>query len=307
MKACDVEERVGVAAGYAKTKEGAKELVQAGIRRIVLGSNMLQERSGNTGDTFLAGSNGSTWNWRGLPGKALLPMLEEDVAPFILWCDEQGIAVETFVSVAAFSAEELLECVEVVQSVRVGAHTLLVSRLAGLEVNGSCAHTGEVPLAYDAGATYSALKRVCETVELPVGFKLPPYLENCKLRKRVCESALSAGVQYLVTCNTLSVSQLESVDTATVRLVAGILSEFDRKFDEGSYGGQCIQAVGRHELRMVLGAVDSKVPVDSVGGIMSAGEVILRLRMGARSIQLASFLHLYGHRSLEALFADLLT
>jgi dihydroorotate dehydrogenase len=302
MKACDIENRVGIAAGFVRTKEVAKELAYAGIRRMVFGSNMLKERPGNYGETFIASSCGSTWNNRGLPGKTLSRMLSEDVVPFIRWCDEEGIAIQVFVSVAAFSAEELCKCARVIRDAKFDESTLLVKRLAGVEVNGSCQNTKSTPIAFDSSVMQDALAPVCQMLRpLPVGFKLPPYLGRCALRNNVCLAAEQAGVGYLTTCNTLGALQVPVVLTGEVVRI------FGREFSEGSFGGSIIQRISRHELKMVLGIVDGRVPVESVGGIMDAEEVKLRIGLGARAVQLASLVQIYGTRAIAGLFSGLLT
>ena len=176
------------------------------------------------------------------------------------------------------SVEEYVKVAEILSQAS-GVH--------GLEVNISCPNVKKGGIAFGANPDMAAdvTRRVKASTDLPVIVKLTPNVTDIA---EIAESVEAAGADAISLINTIT----------------GMSVDIERRVPHlrnitGGLSGPAIKPVA---LRMVWQVVQRvSVPVIGLGGIMTAGDALEFLIVGARAVQVGTAHFIHPHAAVDIL------
>lgn len=166
-----------------------------------------------------------------------------------------------------------------------------------IEVNLSCPNlAGKGQLGYDFAASRDMLGRCRKVTKLPLGVKLPPYLDGYHF-EAMAEVLTATKVDFVVTIN--SIGNALIIDPETEQKVIA------PKGGLGGLGGRYIKPTALanvHQWHRLLG---DRLPVIGVGGVSSGTDAFEHLLAGAAAVGVGTILVTEGPPVFERLDGEL--
>lgn len=162
----------------------------------------------------------------------------------------------------------------------------------GVEFNLSCPNTCAEIIGYDISSIKTLLGRITKIKELPIGLKLPPYL-NHALLWRIGELIDAYPVDYVVCSNTLP-GILIDTKTNAPRI----------KPNNGIGGISGIKPVALANVRIL--SMITKTDIVGCGGIKSGSDVYEYLLCGASAVQIGVIMMVNGLKCFERIESELI-
>ncbi len=250
---------------------------------IVVKSTTIEPRQGNPEPRYYADDFGSI-NSMGLPNlgyheyEQMVPKLKRFGKPVIA-------------SIAGFSASEYVTMSKAMQSAGSDA----------IELNLSCPNVAGKPQAgYDFGYCEEILSAVRPEIRVPLGCKLPPYLEIAH-QEEMARLLLRHKVEFITLIN--SVGNALFVDsekeTAVIKPKKGL----------GGLGGRYIKPVALGNIWSFYNILGGKIPIKGCGGVYTGIDAFEHLLCGASAVQVGTALYNEGPQvfgRIESELGDLL-
>jgi dihydroorotate dehydrogenase (fumarate) len=166
-----------------------------------------------------------------------------------------------------------------------------------IEVNLSCPNIpGKPQIGYDFEASERLIRKVRAVVDRPMGVKLPPYFDPAH-HAAMAEVLKRAPVDFLSLINSVGNALVIDPERETVMIKP--------KGGFGGLGGSVIKAVALANVRAFWKALDGRIPIIGVGGVMSGTDVFEHLLAGATAVQVGTALVEEGTGVFERLAAEL--
>ena len=255
----ELDNPVGLAAGYDKTCSLLPALTALGFGYVTCGTVTLHPRRGNLGTRVLRDTTREALiNSLGFPNQGL------DSAVELMSRDMKRLGgARVVVSVSGATIEEIVAC-----------HRRVEPLAHAVEVNISSPNTVGLRVFHDAGVLRSLVDALNEKREKPLFVKMPPFPsadvdpQHHDMVLGLAEVCAANGVDALTVANTLP------VDDAGLSAGAGGLS------------GRPLLLPMLRMVSEVRARVGSSVGVNACGGIFSASDAWLALAAGANTVQL---------------------
>ena len=254
-----VENPIGLAAGFDKSCEILPALSYLGFGYVSCGTVTLAPRRGNSGTRLLRDTrNEALLNSMGFPNSGL-----DAAAERIAQAQSQRAGTPIVVSVSGTGIDDIVTC-----------HRRLEPLVDAVEVNISSPNTAGLRVFHSPDALAELLAAVTERRSRPLFVKMPPFpgkgqdAERHDLALSLAEACASAGVGALTVANTQPVS--------------------DDRLGVGS-GGLSGKPIHEPMLRMVSevrSVVGNSTAINACGGIFTADDAWRALCAGADTVQL---------------------
>lgn len=255
---------------------GAKDVTLAELETIgeskcsaiVLKSATLEARAGNAEPRYYSNDLGSI-NSMGLPNLGfreycrIVPLLKRFGKPIVA-------------SVAGFSAEEYLLMSKALEQAGADA----------IELNLSCPNLAGKPQAgYDFEYCRQILHLVRPEVKIPLGCKLPPYLEIAH-QQEMAQILLDFKMDFVTLVNSVGNALVvdPSTQTATIKPKKGL----------GGLGGKYIKPVALGNVWSFYNLLAGKVAIKGCGGVYSGQDAFEHLLCGAQGVALGTVYYEQG-------------
>jgi len=258
------------------------ELVALGKSRagaIVTKSMTLEARQGNPEPRYY-GFPGGSINSMGLPNLGyrayaeMIPELKSFGKPVI--ASVAGLCEEDFPAIAT---------------------TINAAGPDLIEVNLSCPNIpGKPQIGYDPEASERLLRRVRRVITVPMGVKLPPYLDP--VHHEVMGKVIGrCGVDFLNMINSVGNGLVVDPERETVVIKP--------KGGFGGLGGTIIKPVALANVRAFYKLFEGRIPVIGTGGIVDGVDAFEHLLCGASAVQVGTVLVEQGVEVFGRLEAEL--
>ena len=151
-----------------------------------------------------------------------------------------------------------------------------------IEVNLSCPNIpGKPQIGYDVDASERVIRRVRAVADQPIGVKLPPYFDPAH-HAAMADVLHRAPVDFLSLIN--SVGNTLLIDPERESVVIKPKGGF------GGLGGAIIKPVALANVRAFAKALQGRIPIIGVGGIVSGTDAFEHLLAGASAVQIGTAL-----------------
>ena len=278
------------AAGTCKFIEEVSQLSRSATSAIVVGSITLQERAGNSGNVYWAGTMFSL-NSLGLPNPGAR-YYQQHLPAMVARSHEAGKPL--MVSVAGFTPEEYAELAELA----------LDGGADGVELNLGCPNVWQGDqqkrmASFDPSLVAEILRGVEERVgvEARVAVKISPFSDPCGLVEvaRVIERH---GVAKAVTATNTFPNAFSYDDSGQPIITpAGGLAGF---------AGPAMKPIGLGQVKQLRNVLPDHIQIIGVGGISRGRDIWESQRAGATAVQIATaYLERY-ERVFSSFLADLI-
>jgi len=248
-----------VASGTFGYGEEYSELVDLNrLGAIVAKTITLKPRLGNEPPRIVETASG-VLNSIGLQNVGIDAFINEKL-PFFKKYD-----VPLIVSIAGETTDEYVQL----------AKALREEEISGLELNLSCPNIkygGKFMFAQDTQATHQVVSRVRKATSFPLMVKLSPNVTDISSIARVCEKAGADGVSLINTFTGMA------IDIETRRPIFRQIT--------GGLSGPAIKPIALRVVYEVHKAV--KIPIIGMGGIMTAGDALEFIIVGARAVAIGT-------------------
>lgn len=251
----ELDNPIGLAAGFDKNCEMSKGLLQLGFGYLTLGTVTLKPREGNPQPRVWRCPSNSLVNSMGLPNIGAEQIISS------LAKEKTKRAGPVIVSVAGLSVDEFAECFRQIEPVADGA-----------ELNISSPNTAGVRIFQEATTLSKLLDEIGKVRKStkPIWVKIPPYFDE-QQREKVLE--------IVDVCIRKAVDGITAINTK-------IVQEPRASIGTGGLSGPPIFEDMIRIVREVYGRTRGKVPINACGGISSAIDAWRALESGASSVQI---------------------
>lgn len=249
-----IDTPVGLAPGFDKSGELLAGLSQLGFGYLIAGSVTKEPRAGNPFPRLVRyPATQSISNSMGLPS----PGLQASVR----YLRQAPKAPPVIVSVAGFSAAELVECA-----------AALEPYVAATEIGLVCPNTTETERLEEMRIFSSLLDELARTKSKPVFIKLPPHHDDDHKRQvfAMVDACVQAGIEGL------SVSGSRPI----VELGLGM--------GRGSLAGKAVFQDALRIVRDVADRAGGRLAIKGAGGVFSGRDAFEMLAAGAHTIEVYS-------------------
>ncbi len=246
------------------TRDELEALGKSGAGAIVTKSMTIESRQGNPTPRYY-GFPGGSINSMGLPNLGyrayaeLIPHLKRFGKPVIA-------------SVAGLGEEDFPTIAEVINA-------------AGpdlIEVNLSCPNIpGKPQIGYDPETSERVLKKVRPKISVPMGVKLPPYLDPAH-HEAMGKVLGRCGIDFLNMINSVGNGLVVDPERETVVIKP--------KGGFGGLGGRLIKPVALANVRAFYKFFEGKIPIIGTGGIVEGIDVFEHFLCGASAVQIGTVL-----------------
>ncbi len=261
------------------TREELEALGRSRAGAIVTKSMTLEARAGNPEPRYYPFAGGSL-NSMGLPNLGYQAYAE--IIPALKKFGKPVIA-----SVAGLCEDDFPEIARVINR---AAPDLV-------EVNLSCPNLpGKPQIGYDCEASERLIRRVRSVVDRPMGVKLPPYFDPAH-HAAMAEVLKRTAVDFLSLIN--SVGNALVIDPERESVVIKPKGGF------GGLGGAVIKPVALANVRAFWRALEGRVAIIGVGGVVSGTDVFEHLLAGASAVQIGTALVEEGTGVFERIAGEL--
>ena len=246
---------VGLAAGFDKNCEMSKGLLQLGFGYVTLGTVTLRPREGNPEPRIWRRSGNSIVNSMGLPNIGTERIITN------LTRDETKRTGPMIVSVSGLSVEEFVECFRQIEPF-----------VDGTELNISSPNTAGVRI-FQETPTLSKLLDEIEKVRgsrKPIWVKIPPYFD---------EPGREKVLDIVDVCIRKPVDGITAINTK-------IIQEPRASIGTAGLSGPPIFDDMIRIVQEVYGQTGGRIPINACGGISSAANAWRALEAGASSVQI---------------------
>jgi len=252
------------------TIEELQALGMSNSGSIVTKSCTFLERAGNEEPRYTDLPLGGSIQSMGLPNpgyKAYLEMIPKIKAEF-------GHCKPVIASVAGLSAEDNMVMLKEIGSVMPDI----------IELNLSCPNlVGKPQVAYDFEATRELLRKYVEVTEIPLGLKLPPFLDSSH-HDTMAEiiKSYQPKIRFVTVINSVGSSLAIDVEseTALIRPKGGF----------GGLSGTYVKPIGLGNVRAFRKRLPEAVDVIGVGGVFNGTDAFEYLLAGASAVQVGTCL-----------------
>ena len=275
---------MNAAGALCVTREELEALGRSSSGAIVTKSMTLEARAGNPEPRY-HGFPGGSINSMGLPNLGFRAYAE--MIPGLRKFGKPVVA-----SVAGFSEEDFVTIARVINQ----------SQPDLIEVNLSCPNIpGEPQIGYDPEISERLLQRVRKVVTVPMGVKLPPYLDPAH-QQTMARVIRNSGADFL--------SLINSVGNGLVVDPRRECTVIKPKGGFGGLGGALIKPVALANVRAFWKLFEDRLPIIGTGGVVTGTDVFEHLLCGASAVQVGTVLVEDGLGVFDRLgkeLADLLT
>ncbi len=246
---------------------------------ILIKSTTLLPRTGNPEPRYYSDELGSI-NSMGLPNLgyqeycALIPRLKEFGKPVIA-------------SVAGFSTQEYLTI----------STALADAKADALEINLSCPNIeGKAQAGYDFDYCRQVLAALRPTISIPMGVKLPPYLEIAH-QKEMASILQEYHVDFITLINSPGNALIidPSTDTAAIKPKKGL----------GGLGGKYIKPITLGNIWSFYQMLGGTIPIIGCGGVYTGRDAYEHLLCGAQAVQVGTAFYNEGPSAFDRIEREL--
>ena len=255
---------MNAAGALCVTREELEALGRSSSGAIVTKSMTLEARAGNPQPRY-HGFPGGSINSMGLPNLGYRAYAE--IIPGL-----RKFGKPVMASVAGFSEDDFVTIARVINQ----------SQPDLIEINLSCPNIpGEPQICYDPEISERLLRRVRKVVTVPMGVKLPPYLDPAH-QQTMARVIRNSGADFL--------SLINSVGNGLVVDPERECPVIKPKGGFGGLGGALIKPVALANVRAFWKLFEGRLPIIGTGGVVTGTDVFEHLLCGASAVQVGTAL-----------------
>lgn len=248
-----IQNPVGLAAGYDKDCATVKSLANLGFGYVVVGTILINKRSGNPKPRIVRNPKDfSIINSLGFPTQGLRYAINKIN-------NANPVDAPIFASISGFSIEDFVRCQKILQPIT-----------AGIELNISSPNTEDIRVFQDLDQLENLLSHLNKTKEKPIFLKTPMYFDK---------EGRDSVMGMIDLCIKHSIDGITASNTWPI---------VDARLAVGK-GGLSGRPLFEHTIRIVKEIREhagNNLYINACGGISSGEDVLIALDAGANTVQL---------------------